>query len=140
MLIASLVSVLVVLSQLSFTHFSVSFVLVSSVTSSVVGSVGYACTEDLFRFRLAPRLSGCLIVSRVTLKDLFIYFFILSKNITVFTDISSSFSNHCFTCLKSSFSKLLTFSNALLSPALAPIIAFLASSLVYLSLYLDESS
>ena len=140
MFITSLLSGFVVPVQLLFTHFAVSLVVFSSVTSIVVGSEGYTCTEDLFRFRLAPRLSGCLIVSIVTFKDQFIYFFILSKKNTVYADVSSSFLNQCFNCLKSSFSKSFAFSNAILRPALAFTIAFLASSLEYLSLYFAESS
>ena len=47
MFIAALVFVLEALSQLSSTHFLVSFVLDSSVTPNVAGSEGYAWTEDL---------------------------------------------------------------------------------------------
>ena len=72
MFITSLLSGFVVPVQLLFIHFAVSLVVISSVTSIIVGSEGYICVEDLFRFRMAPRLSGRLIISMVTFKDLFI--------------------------------------------------------------------
>ena len=89
---------------------------------------------------LAPKLSGCLIVSVVTFKDLLISFLIRSKNMTVLADTSSSFFSQCFNILNFSFSRLLAISSALFNPALASHIAFAASSLEYFSLYLIESS